>query len=511
MEDFVLESATTRGEEAPEAPTHDSTSLPPFDKGIDAWLVLAACTVLEALVWGFPFAYGVFQEYYARQEQFSDDKNQLASIGTTATGMMYITAPIVYGVVRTYPRHRRAISLTGFVLMVASLIGASFANTVPQLLATQGVLYALGGSLHYFPAYLYLDEWFVKRRGFAYGIFIAGGGASGIVVPLLMEWILHTWGFRTALRVWVVICVVITTPAMMVLKSHPSGDHPGRVRQRLSFGFLRSPAFWILSVGNVIQSLGYFMPLLYLPSFGVAQGWSPLAGTIAISVCNGASMVGATFVGWLVDRYHVTTAINVCTLGTMFAVFLFWSFAVYQPILYIFAVTYGLFAGGFPATWSGCSNPIRRHYPVETGMIISLFTAGKGIGSLISGPLSGALVASDSWKLRVGFAYGSGYGYLMIFSGITASFAGVGWLGKRLGMADRKLKSYAYSIEETVDIYDFWEEDRRDDGDDAEDGVIGSEDCYHTILNILGKISQNEMRNLSATLELKHLYEEIRS
>lgn len=181
-------------------------------------------------------------------------------------GTMYVTAPIVYSILKRYPQYRKTISVTGFVVVVASLIGASFANSFPALLATQGVLYALGGSLHYFPAYIYLDEWFVKRRGFAYGVFIAGGGAAGIVVPLLMEWILHTWGFRTALRVWAVVCIVITTPALFFLKTYPPRNHQDRAQQhRFDVRFLKSPAFWILSLGNVIQSLGYFMPLLYLP------------------------------------------------------------------------------------------------------------------------------------------------------------------------------------------------------------------------------------------------------
>lgn len=95
---------------------------------------------------------------------------------------------------------------------------------------------------------------------------------------------------------------------------------------------------------------------------------------------------------------------------------------------------YGLFAGGFPATWSGCSKSIGRKYSVETGMIFALFTAGKGIGSVVSGPLSGILMTSDKWRGQLGFNYGSGYGYLIVFSGITASFAIVGWLGKRFGL-----------------------------------------------------------------------------
>ena len=173
---------------------------------------------------------------------------------------------------------------------------------------------------------------------------------------------------------------------------------------------------------------------LLLAAFAVAQGWRPITGTIAVSVLNAATVVGVTFAGWLVDRWHVTTAINICTAGTVGAVFLFWSFATYRPILYIFAILYGIFAGGFNGTWAGCTQSVRRSDPaMEAGMMVALFSAGKGIGSVISGPLSGALVTSDAWKHRVGFAYGSGYGYLIIFSGITASFASLGWFGKKCG------------------------------------------------------------------------------
>jgi len=368
-----------------------------------------------------------------------------------AQGLMYLAAPIVYCALRKFPSYRKLCTITGFIIAMASLIGASFANSVPGLLATQGVLYAIGGSLHYFPAYLYLDEWFVRRRGLAYGVFIAGAGAAGVAIPLTMGWILHNWGFRTALRVWVVVCIVLTTPVFFVLKARLPDQHADRGPHKFEFRFLKSPAFWILLTGNVAQSLGNFMPALYMPckcpftggdhgtdfvasAFAVAQGWSALSGTIAISLCSAATAVGATLTGWLVDRYHVTTVLNFCTVGTVVAVFVFWSFAVYQPILYVFAFLYGIFAGGFPATWSGCTGPVRRKYPVENGMIIALFTAGKGIGCVISGPVSGALVASDSWKNSVGYAYGSGYGYLIVFSGVTASFAGIGWLGKRCGM-----------------------------------------------------------------------------
>ena len=178
---------------------------------------------------------------------------------------MYFSAPLVYSLLRKFPRYRKLSSFVGFVILLASLIGASFANSVYQLLATQGVLYAIGGTLHYFPAFLYLDEWFVRRKGLAYGILCGGGGAAGVVIPLVMEWILSRWGFRTALRTWSVAVVLLTTPAVMLLKPRLPDQHAHTGPQKVELGFLRSPAFWVLQSGNIISSLGYFMPTLYLP------------------------------------------------------------------------------------------------------------------------------------------------------------------------------------------------------------------------------------------------------
>ena len=64
--------------------THnDGADVPPMDGGINAWLFLAACFAMEALVWGFAFTYGVFQAYYSDIPQFKDSGN-IAVVGTCA-------------------------------------------------------------------------------------------------------------------------------------------------------------------------------------------------------------------------------------------------------------------------------------------------------------------------------------------------------------------------------------------------------------------------------------------
>ena len=58
-------------------------SLPPVDSGKDAYLFLVAAFAVEALVWGFCFSFGLFQDYYSKHEPFSGQSN-IAVIGTCA-------------------------------------------------------------------------------------------------------------------------------------------------------------------------------------------------------------------------------------------------------------------------------------------------------------------------------------------------------------------------------------------------------------------------------------------
>ncbi|KAG6214141.1 hypothetical protein E4U34_006316, partial [Claviceps purpurea] len=58
-------------------------SLPPVDGGKHAWFFLTACFVVEALTWGFPSTFGLFQNYYSTHEPFAGSE-QIPIIGTCA-------------------------------------------------------------------------------------------------------------------------------------------------------------------------------------------------------------------------------------------------------------------------------------------------------------------------------------------------------------------------------------------------------------------------------------------
>ena len=123
---------------------------------------------------------------------------------------MFLSSPLVALTLQRYPKIRRPASFIGLVITVLSLIVASFAQNTTTLLATQGVMYAIGGLTLYFPAMWVIDEWFIVRKGLAFGAVWTGTGVAGASMPFLSHYLLDKYGFRTALRVWAIVLVSST-------------------------------------------------------------------------------------------------------------------------------------------------------------------------------------------------------------------------------------------------------------------------------------------------------------
>lgn len=108
---------------------------------------------------------------------------------------MYLDLVLVFSLLKIWPNYQRCATAGGLLVMCLALALSSLSNKTSDLIISQGVIYAIGGSFTYSPCILYMDEWFQKRKGLAYGIMWAGTGLAGVVLPLLMEWMLHQYGF----------------------------------------------------------------------------------------------------------------------------------------------------------------------------------------------------------------------------------------------------------------------------------------------------------------------------
>lgn len=341
---------------------------------------------------------------------------------------MYLMMPLTFTLLASYPRMRRYCGPAGLLITVGSLVLSSYATKVWQLIASQGVLCAIGSGLLFSPTTLYLDEWFVARKGMAYGVMWAGKAASGVVFPFLMSSLLKTFGPRTTLQAWAISVLIITAPLLYFLKPRIPVS-TSNAHRRLSWTFLKHSTFWMMQLGNVIQAFGYLLPATYLASYITALGFSSTVGAILIALNNLTSVPGGIVVGMLVDGQKFSSMVLLTSLGSTLAVFLVWGLATHLSLLVIFALAYGFFAGSFSSTYSGILQEMKRaDESLDTGLVMGLLLGGRGLGFVVCGPVSASLLGVGSGKM--GWGYDGQYGPVILATGATALLGSWGWMWK---------------------------------------------------------------------------------
>ncbi|RMJ08469.1 hypothetical protein CDV36_011916 [Fusarium kuroshium] len=372
------------------------SSLPPADGGRDAWKFLIASFIVEAVLWGFPLAFGVFQDYYPRLPQFQDDPN-IVVIGT------------------------RHFVVAGWAVCVLSLLAASFANSVPTLIATQGFLYGLGFTTLYFPVLSMLNEWFISRRGLAFGVLSAGAGLSGGVLPFLLELSLHKYGYKTTLRATAVAQFVLVAPILPLLKPRL----PPSIQTQLpamDFKFLSHPLFYCFALSNLIHGFSYYVPSLYLPSYASLLGYSWATRALILSANSLASIFGQIGFGFLSDRTHnIFILIFISAFTSALTAFFLWGYAKSLGLLLAFSIMYGWFAGAYVVFWPKFGSILSE----DPQLVYSLMAFGKGIGNIVTGPITTHLLSRP-----VTSGYGMGkYEPLILYLGISMLCSSLGILG----------------------------------------------------------------------------------
>lgn len=397
-------------------------TLDPADRGKEAYKFLFAAFIIEGFLWGFPLAFGLFQKYYAAHHDFEGDRDSIALVGTLAPSIFFLGAPFVTPLAKRFQRWQREVITVGWLVCVVSLVAASFATSVHVLALTQGALYGIGFTALYFPVLRMLNEWFIARRGLAYGIMFAGGGLSGTGYPFLLEFLLSNYGFRTTLRAIAVLLFVVVLPILPFLKGRLPVSQQGAMRG-LDISFFRQPLFWLFASANLVQALAYFVPGLILPTYASSLGLSGTVGALILAALNLATTFGQVAMGFVSDRVsNVLLLVFVSSFVSALASFLIWGFAASLPTLLAFALIYGWFAGGFVILWPKFGSILSE----DPGPVYSMMAFGKGIGNILTGPLSSPLMEGD---VRPGYGLNR-YEPLILYLGsmmLVSSLSIFGW------------------------------------------------------------------------------------
>ncbi|VDB83131.1 unnamed protein product [Peniophora sp. CBMAI 1063] len=405
----------------------DAVALPPVDGGIQAWTFVFCAFILEMLVWGFPFSYGVFQEWYLSSPDSpfrGASESAINAIGTITIGLQYIDGMLVMFFVQKYPRWTKPMMIASLVLCVGALMLSSFATQVWHLIALQGVVYGIAGGSLYMPVVGWLNEWFVTRRSFACGFIFGGGGLGGAGFPLLANALLQRLGFRWTLRIMAALIGALGGLALIGAKARlPAARRAAPAP--LSLSFLRSPVFIFVAITVFVQGLSYWPVSLYIPSYAASLGFSSLNGTLALAAFNLATVAGQVLFGLYCDKGSYTTVmIGSSVLSAAFA-FVLWGFAHSLAPFYLFSILFGSISGGFSSIFPPASTEIFNAQPTAPFMI---FGCAKGLAAIAGPFVAAALHPKSALEDHSAGAGGwSGYGFtaitIFVGSGMVASAA----------------------------------------------------------------------------------------
>lgn len=356
-------------------------------------------------------------------------------------------APFMTCICKTYPHiNRRYCVLLGWAICVISLVGASFSASLLPLALTQGLLYSVGAFILDAPVLLILNTWFVKRRGFAYGILFSITDLFGFGFAILAEIMLRRHGLRWTLLMFAGIILLISGPAMLFLKPRPLEDKaafcpqtPLAILKRClhqARRYSRQYRFYLFTLSNLFQALAFYLPFIYLPSYTTDMGHTPTQGAIVLGAANFAQIFGELGFGQLSDSVSVHALIILSSLVASISVLTLWGLAQSLVQLVFFALVFGGFASGFISLWAGMGSAFGEE---SAQMIFSLLSFLRGVGSIVSGPISSSLLRGlpehRSGHHHHRHAYGNHkYAWVVLFVGICmACSALLGALGSLTG------------------------------------------------------------------------------
>jgi predicted MFS family arabinose efflux permease len=152
-------------------------------------------------------------------------------------------------------------------------------------------------------------------------------------------------------------------------------------------------------VSLVLSGFGCFVPLVHLGPYALDAGHPESFAVLLVSLIGLGSLVGRFAIGGIADRIGRMRSLALMYLGMALMLVLWWA-STGQLALSLMAVGFGIFYGGFVATFPSVVMDLFGPRSVS-GIIGCIYTAA-GIGTLLGPPVAGAAFdATGSYSVPI--------------------------------------------------------------------------------------------------------------
>ncbi|KAJ3026674.1 UNVERIFIED_CONTAM: hypothetical protein HDU68_005260 [Siphonaria sp. JEL0065] len=380
------------------------------DGGVQAWLVVFGAFTAHC-VYGITYSFGIYNSYYS--DLGIGSASQIAMIGSLGSaavdgiGLISSTLAEKYGF--------RQVMFAGTILLSLGLFLSSFTTSLPLLILTQGLMFGVGSSLIFFPAVSLPPQYFLKKRGLAMGITVAGTGCGGLAFSILSSKLLDSIGLAWTLRITALISFVLMVATIPFMKTRITPT-----KGKKDYSFLKKPGFYALFFACFFFCFCEFVAVDFLTLFGQQRiGLTLQDGGAIMSIYNGSNIIGRLVVGFCSDRF--LGPFNGLVLSIWFTVVatFAWMAASSFMGLAVASAAIGFFDGGF---WCLFPVAVAEMFGMDSSlvtMLATLFTL-LAIPTFASPPISGLI--GDAYGMDMLVVYAGSLAVLSAVAGTVSRF-----------------------------------------------------------------------------------------
>jgi len=388
------------------------------DRLFYGWVVLAACLVVNAVIFGTRYSFGVF--FKSLESEFG-----LTRAATSGVFSAYMVLCCIFAVLGGWALDRygprKVIFLMG-IFTGLSLILTGQTHSPWQLFISYSLLLAVGTGAAYAVIMSTISRWFEKKRGFALGIAGSGVGLGTVIMAPLATYLITTFGWRTAFVVVGLIVGLIIVSLSMLLRKDPAaiGALPDGVKlepgealaqgngddtRPTSFSLLQALGtrnFWFFGGIWFLWSVCVHLVLTHIVPHATDVGISATEASFVLSLIGFILIPARLIGGGVSDRVGRKLSAIIC--ASLQAGAMLWLLRSQELwMFYLFAVVYGFGYGGFDPPVVAMIGDIFG--PRSLGVIMGSLVVGWSLGAAV-GPIIGGYIfdvsGSYSWAFLMG-------------------------------------------------------------------------------------------------------------
>lgn len=171
-----------------------------------------------------------------------------------------------------------------------------------------------------------ISTWFIRRRGLALSVMLAGGSCGAMLLPMIGQVAITQYGWRTAYPILGLLAFALGFPlAALFLRERPevlqatkASQRPdGPVREALG-----GSIFWIIAITVWLYATSLNGVLAHLSALLTDRGVSSQGAAYAVAIIGAAALVGRILTGVFLDRFFGARVSQWMLLMTVFGILL---------------------------------------------------------------------------------------------------------------------------------------------------------------------------------------------